>query len=114
MTEIVAERIFQKTDSALSVIARIFAPEKIRGSSEWSCKIEVQGLDQPFGRSVIGVDSFQVLYLGLRALCVHLEKYEARLKFLDGSPGDGGLPLIMPCPAFFEARKLPIHSSQDS
>jgi len=55
------------------VTARIFAPERTGKSSEWSCKIEVQGLAMPFKSSVLGVDSFQSLYLGLRLLCAHLE-----------------------------------------
>jgi hypothetical protein len=78
------------------VTARIFAPERTGRSSEWSCKIEVQGLAMPFESSVLGVDSFQSPYLGLRLLCAHLEKYEASLAF-DGPPGDGGLPLIELC-----------------
>jgi hypothetical protein len=98
MTEIVAERLFRDSSSGACVTARIFAPEKIGRLLEWTCKIEVQGLAMPFERSVIGVDSFQSLYLGLRLLCAHLEKNEVSLAFLDGSPGDGGLPLVAICP----------------
>ena len=93
----VAERVFRESISETCVTARIFTPERAGKSSEWSCKIEVQGLAMPFESSVLGVDSFQSLYLGLRLLCAHLEKHEASLAFPDGPPGDGGLPLIALC-----------------
>jgi hypothetical protein len=102
MTEIVAERFLRDPSSGACVIARIFAPERI-GKSEWTCKIEVQGLAAPFETSIMGVDSFQSLYLGLRILCAHLEKHEASLTFLDGAPGDGSLPLVSICPPEFKA-----------
>jgi len=96
MTEIVAERVFRNADSGEPVIARIYAPERMGQSSEWSCQIEVQGLEAPFRKSTIGVDSFQALHLALRLLCVHLDKYAGSLTFSDGAAGDCGLPLIMP------------------
>ena len=99
MAEIVAERLFRDSSSGASVIARIFAPERIGETSEWSCKIEVRGLPISFETSVIGVDSFQALNLGLRVLWSHLEKHEAHLAFLDGPPGDCDVPLIAFCPA---------------
>jgi hypothetical protein len=97
MTEIVAERVLRDLSSGAPVIARIFAPERIE-ESEWTCKIEVQGLAAPFETSIMGVDSFQSLYLGLRVLCALLEKHEASLTFLDGAPGDASLPLVSICP----------------
>ena len=57
----------------------------------------------PFKSSVIGVDLFQSLYLGLRLLCAHLEKHEVGLAFLDDAPGDGHLPLIAYCPPSLKA-----------
>ena len=95
MSEIIAERSFRTPDGK-PVVARVYRPEKIGGSSEWSCKIEVQGLEAPFEQSSIGVDSFQALYLALRGLCVHLDKIADNLLFLDGKAGDSGTPLIMP------------------
>jgi len=103
MTEIVAERLFRESNSGACVTARIYVPERIGKSSEWACKIEVQGEAMPFERSVVGVDSFQSLYLGLRLLCSHLEKHEVGLAFLDGAPGDGALPLIAYCPPALKA-----------
>jgi hypothetical protein len=102
MTEIVAERLLQDPSSGASVIARIFAPERTE-ESDWACKIEVQGLAAPFEASIIGIDSFQSLYLGLRVLCAYLEKHEASLTFLDGAPGDASLPLVSICPPEFKA-----------
>ena len=98
MSRLVAERLLRESKSGKNVVVKISAPEKIDGSSEWSCKVEVQGLENPFERSLIGVDSFQALYLGFRLVCSHLEKYEETLAFLDGQPGDAGLPLISSCP----------------
>jgi hypothetical protein len=94
---VVAERVFRESISGTCVTARIFTPERTGKSSQWSCKIDVQGLAMPFESSVLGVDSFQSLYLGLRLLCAHLERYEASLAFPDGPPGDCGLPLIALC-----------------
>ena len=96
MSKIVAERILQKSGSSVWVAARIYAPEKIAHSTEWSCRIEVQGLGDPWEKSIIGVDSFQALYSALRVLCAHIERYEQSLTFLDGEEGDAGLPLIIP------------------
>jgi len=108
MAEIVAERMFRDSSSGAGVTARIFAPERIAGTSEWSCKVEVRGLPMPLEQSLIGVDSFQALELGLRLLWSYLEKHEANLAFLDGPPGDCSLPLIAFCPPSLRAemRKL--------
>jgi hypothetical protein len=92
---VVAERIFHDSKSGKPVVARIFAARQI-DQSEWSCRIEVEGLDDRFQRDVIGIDSLQALYLALRGLVAHLEKHEHRLAFLDGRPGDCGLPLVIP------------------
>jgi uncharacterized protein DUF6968 len=94
MSEVIAERLF-RTPEGRPVVARIYIPEKMGQSSEWSCRVEVQGLEAPFEKSSIGVDSFQALCSGLRLLCVHLDKI-ATLTFLDGEAGDCGTPLIMP------------------
>jgi hypothetical protein len=97
MGEIIAERRFQSPEGK-PVTARIYRPEKPDGSSEWSCRIEVLGQDVAFDEPVIGVDSFQALYLALRCLCVHLDKTADELLFPDGEARDPGIPLIMPWP----------------
>jgi len=64
MTDIVvAERRFRDSNSGASVTARIFAPRPSEDSSEWSCRIDIQGLAAPFDKSIFGVDSFQALEL---------------------------------------------------
>ena len=98
MTRIVAERCFRESTSGACVTARIFEPERIGGSSECCCRIEVLGLETPFERSLVGVDSFQALELAMSFLCKHLERHERSLVFLDGSIGDCALPLIAFCP----------------
>jgi len=104
MTDIVvAERIFRDATSRASVTARVFAPKMFEGASDWSCKIEIQGLATPFKRSIFGVDSFQALELATSLLCTLLERHEASLAFLDGSPGDCALPLIAFCPPSLKA-----------
>ena len=54
------------------------------------------GLESPFDKSSIGVDSFQALCSALRLLCVQLDKIADNLVFLDGEAGDAVTPLIMP------------------
>jgi len=95
MTDVIAQRLF-RTRKGTGVVARVHAPEKMPHSSEWSCKVDVKGLEAPFEQAGIGVDSFQALCLGFRLLCAHLDKYAATLRFLDGKEGDVGTPLIVP------------------
>ncbi len=95
MTEIIAERQFRTHEGAL-VAARIYAPHSMGQSSEWSCQVEIEGLEAPYEYAAIGVDSFQALYLALRALCAHIDEAAATLMFLDGRQGDAGTPLIVP------------------
>jgi hypothetical protein len=95
MSEIIAERSFRTPDGK-PVVAKIYRPEKLDSSSEWSCKIEVLGPETLFEEPIIGVDSFQALYLALRRLCVHLDKIADSLVRLDGEAGNSGIPLIMP------------------
>lgn len=94
MSEVIAERSLQ-TREGTPVVARVYAPEKIAQSSEWSCKTEIKGLEVPYEATSIGVDSFQALYLGLRVLCAHLDKSAVTLSFLGGQEGDLDTPLIV-------------------
>jgi hypothetical protein len=104
MTDIVvAERVFRDTNSGACVTARIFVPKRDEDSSDWSCKIRIEGLATPFERPIFGVDSFQALELATSLLCTLLERHEASLAFLDGSPGDCALPLIASCPPSLKA-----------
>jgi hypothetical protein len=95
MTDIIAERLF-KTRRGAPVAARIYAPRRMERSSEWSCKVEIEGLESPLEKRVIGVDSFQALELGLCLLCRHIDKIAATLTFLNGPEGDAATPLIVP------------------
>ena len=95
MNDIIAERLFQAREGG-PVVARIYAPERMGQSSEWSCKVAISGLDVPYEETVIGVDSFQAVYLGLRLICTQIEKVASTLRFLDGEEGDPCTPLIYP------------------
>jgi hypothetical protein len=95
MSEVIAERSFRTPDGK-PVVAKIYRPEKLDNSSEWSCRIEVSGLPSSLDLKSIGVDSFQALCSALRVLCVHLDKMADNLIFLDGRAGDSVTPLIMP------------------
>jgi len=77
-------------------------------SSEWSCRVEVFGLEPPFDKSSTGVDSFQALCLALRLLCVHLDKVTGNLVFLDGKADESGIPLIVPW-SFGPSLKAEVH-----
>jgi hypothetical protein len=97
MTDIIAERIFVKRGGA-RVTARIYAPERIARSTEWSCRVEVEGSEIPFKKRLTGVDSLQALNLGLRLLYTHLDKIATTLTFLGGPEGDTMTPLIVEWP----------------
>ena len=115
MSEVIAERVLRTVEGA-PVIARMYAPEKMDQSSEWKCRAEIQGLEVPFEKSSIGVDSFQALCSGLRLLCTHLDKVAATLTFLDGKRGDAGTPLIVSWSSyspFFEGRGVPADRPKD-
>jgi len=94
MSDIIATRHF-RTSKEGRVVARIYAPEPIAKTSEWSCKIGLSGLDASYEQVAIGVDSFQALYLGLRLLCTEIDKRAATLRFLDGDEGDLDTPFIL-------------------
>ncbi|WP_257164539.1 DUF6968 family protein [Bradyrhizobium sp. SRS-191] len=99
MTDIVAERVLRDVTTDAAVVARLSAPKRA-AATRWSCEFEVRGLGRPMAQAISGADSFQALYLGLRAICVHLEQHEHRLALpFDGAPsGDAGLPFISFCP----------------
>jgi hypothetical protein len=94
MTHIIAERQFKQRGGA-PVVARIYAPQRIERSSEWLCWFEIEGLETPFKKRAIGVDSFQALNLGLRLLYTKLDTIAETLSFLDGPEGDTMTPLIV-------------------
>jgi hypothetical protein len=99
MTQItIAERLYRARGDT-PVVARIYAPQKapppIARSSEWVCWVEIAGLETPFRDTVIGIDSFQALELGLHLLCSQLDAVGATLSFLDGSEGDTRTPMIV-------------------
>jgi hypothetical protein len=99
MTDVVAERVLRDVTTDAAVVARLSAPRRA-GAICWSCDVEIQGLGNRFEQAISGVDSFQALYLGLRVICVHLEKHEHHLALpVNGAPsGDAGLPFISFCP----------------
>lgn len=103
----VAERRF-RTRNGTAVVARLYAPERMAQSSEWSCKINLAGLEEPYEQIAIGVDSFQALCLGLRLLCAEIDKRAPTLSFLDGSEGYTGTPLILPW-SYSGALKAQVH-----
>ena len=107
MTEIIAERIFRR-HGGTPVAARIYAPQRMGRSSEWSCGVEIEGLEAPFKKRVVGVDSFQAMELGLRLLCAHIDKVAPTLTFLDGPEGDAGTPLIVSW-SYSPALKAEVH-----
>ena len=94
MTHIIAERVFKQRGGA-PVVARIYAPQRIERSSEWLCWVEIEGLETPFKKRAIGVDSLQALNLGLRLLYTKLDTIAETLSFLDGPEGDTMTPLIV-------------------
>jgi len=107
MITVIAERFF-RTRSGTAVVTRLYAPERMAQSSEWSCKIDISGLEAPYEQTAIGVDSFQALFLGLRLLCAEIDKRAATLSFLDGGEGYTGTPLILPW-SYSDSLKAQVH-----
>src|SRR5215213_6188430 len=94
MAELIAERTFDRQEDGGQVTLRIYAPKKDDEWDGWSATIEIVGLQEAFREDVIGVDSFQALYLALHRACTRLENAESILTFRQNA--DASLPLIMP------------------
>ena len=97
MTRIVAERLYRARGN-IPVIARIYAPQRIARSSEWSCWIEIEGLATPYRKESIGVDSYQALESGMYLFSSHLDKVAATLTFQNAPEGHTGTSLIVAWP----------------
>lgn len=93
MTELIAERVFDRRDGLGPVTVRMFAPKKDEDWIGWSARVEILGLVAPFQKEQPGSDAFQALYLALMTVCRELEKIESTLTFRGSN---AGLPIIMP------------------
>lgn len=94
MTELIAERTFDRRDDGGQVTVKIYAPKKDEDWEGWSATVEIVGLPEAFRQNVSGVDSFQALYLALCRACARLEKADSILTFRRND--DANLPLIIP------------------
>jgi hypothetical protein len=69
-------------------------PRPWRG--DWACRFTIEGLSKPRSTRVYGVDSLQALQLALVRARHDLDLSGLPLTWLDGEPGDAGLPLPVP------------------
>jgi hypothetical protein len=94
---IAARRVFETVGRRRRrVVLTIQVPERV-GSSEWTCRVRIQGLGGAWERprAIHGIDALQALQLAVQVAQVALEQSASRLAWL-GAPGDLGLPRFIP------------------
>ena len=90
----VATRTF-RTKTGHEVVASIYQPQMLR-AEEWACEFRLSGPDTEVVDRARGVDSMQALALCLQGIRKHLEPDAETLTWLDGEPGELGLPRPIP------------------
>lgn len=93
-SRVVATRLF-RTRSGAEVTATIYEPVMV-GPDEWKCAFKVTGLDRDVQADAHGVDSLQALTVCVHGLRRQLGKAGHDLLWLDGEPGDLGIPASIP------------------
>jgi hypothetical protein len=68
----------------------------MKGIDEWVCEFRILGLPQEIVDQAYGVDSMQALALSFQWVRVRLEGAGQTLTWLDGEPGDVGIPPTIP------------------
>jgi hypothetical protein len=94
----IAEVVFDLSYSDEKMGARIFAPERVQSSEDWSCTFEI---DAPVAvrRTIYGVSSMQALMLGLKTMSAYLYGSEAYQNKHVGIYGEFGGDLSVPAPS---------------
>lgn len=80
--------------------ARIYPPEQVGVSEDWSCSFEI---DAPISvrRTIYGVSSLQALVLALKTMTAHIYGSEAYRNKELGIDGEFGGDLSIPAPSEF-------------
>jgi hypothetical protein len=93
-SRIVATRTF-RTPSGGQVLATVFEPVMTR-PDEWSCAFAITGLAREVTAEARGVDGLQALMLASQGIRFHLEASGEALTWVDGEPGEYGIPRPIP------------------
>lgn len=91
--EWVAERPLIATATGRNVMIRVGKPTKAR-SGEWTCSVQVTGIEQPETTYAFGEDSLQALLMGLSMVRARLESLKASHGLIWLGESDLGLDLV--------------------
>lgn len=84
-----------RTASGRKVVATLYRPVR-KGPTDWRCTFSITGLGEPLEVTVRGIDGLQALTVAIDGVRFHLERAPEPLIWLDGEPGDFGLPRSLP------------------
>jgi hypothetical protein len=94
------------------VVLTIGKPRASRG--DWACSVLIEGIPKERRRRIYAVDAVQAMQLPMVYARHELDASGLRLTFLDGEPGDVGLPLpITDCWGLELQRKLERHMDRE-
>lgn len=78
-----------------------------RPGGDWMCSVLIEGIPKERRRRIYGIDAVQALQLAMVYARGELDGSGLRLRWLDGEPGDVGLPLpVTGCHGFQFQRAL--------
>lgn len=87
------------------VVLTIGKPRPWRG--DWACSVLIEGIAAPRRRRIAGIDALQALQMAMVYARHALDSSGLRLIWLDGEPGDVGLPLpVTGCWGYAFQRRL--------
>ncbi|MGH7563122.1 MAG: DUF6968 family protein [Gemmatimonadota bacterium] len=88
----IAERELIDVESGKPVRIRVERPGQV-ADDEWCCRFSVEGAAPGSLDRAYGIDSLQALVLALEGIRLAVEGKRDQLSFMDGPPGQLGLPL---------------------
>lgn len=93
-TVIATRKLFRADDSAIIVVAEVFAPYFDESRNSWSCEFKLSNAPPGLAQMTMGgSDSYQALKIALETLKTHIEILNERhmdnqLRYLDFSDPD--------------------------
>lgn len=109
---IAVRRYAVEGDPARQVVLTIGKPKPWRG--DWACTVLIEGIPEGRRRRIAGVDPLQALQMAMVYARHELDAAGLPLTWLDGEPGDVGLPLpITGCWGLAFQRKLERHMDRE-
>ena len=95
---LIAEDVFDLSNSAEKMRTRLYAPEHDRSTGDWHCTFEI---DSPLSvrQTIFGVSSLQALVLALKVMAATLYGSDSYANKEFGFCGEFGGNLSLPAPA---------------